>query len=1051
MHVFLVSKLKNTGKFKQYDDVIQEQLKDGVIEPIPASPEGREFYIPHKGVFRDTAQSTKLRVVYDASARPSKDSLSLNDCLEVGPPLQNKLWSVLVRGRFHPVCLSGDLRKAFLQVRIRKSHRDVVRFHWLKDIKSDEVQTFRFTRALFGLTSSPFLLGGVIQQHLEIWHQQSPAAVDDISKSLYVDDLVSGATTIEKAATLKSGATEIFQDVTFELHKWQSNAKELDTPSSPKPDDETYAKQQLGAPAEEKSKLLGLDWNKEDDTISITFPAEKAEMTKRGILSKVARVHDPLGLVSPCTLAGKQLYREACDNKLGWDAPLNEPLARRVERWENGLATSVEFPRSLVGNREDIEEINLHAFGDASSKGVAAAVYAVVKQPSGTAQGLVAAKSRLQKQGLTIPRIELVSGHMAANLADNVKKALDGFPVTGVTGWLDSTVALCWVKGKGQYKQFVQNRVRKIREKAFIEWRHVPPHQNPADIGSRAGMGSNDKQLWQNGPDWLGDEESWPTIPVITESDESRAETKLTREVFSFAVAENDSFDKLLEKFDLWKVLRVGAWVARFVANLQGRERKTTTDPLTTKEIQRQTTFWVKRAQARNEASSTFQEDQLQLNLQRNEGGVYEWRGRLQGLYPTHLPDQDPFTEKLVMEAHVRTLHGGVGLTMTKLRETYWIPRLRRLVRKVTKKCNGCKRFQAVALASPPPGKFPSDRTVGSSAFEVIGVDYAGPIPYRSAKNRERKSYILLYTCSLSRAIHLELLPDLTTTEFIHSFKMFIARRGRPKKVYSDNGKTFVGAATWLRKLMKEEQLHNWLAEQRIIWQFNLSRAPWWGGQFERMVGLVKQALYKTIGKACLYWKELQEVILDIEMVLNNRPLSYVEEDVQMPILTPNSLMFGQPGVVPEEEIADIDDTNLRKRARHVEKCKNALWARWSSEYLRGLRERHNLKHKTKEHVLKQGDVVVIRGDDRNRNKWKLGVVDEMIKGKDDVVRAVRLRAGKSFLERPIQHLYPLELSCDLKAKNQLDVQAKEFKPKRMAAEAARENIRIIAAEEQSD
>ncbi len=149
------------------------------------------------------------------SARPSKDSLSLNDCLEVGPPLQNKLWSVLFRGRSHPVCLSGDLQKAFLQVRIWKSNRDVLRFHWLKDIKSDEVQTFRFTRALFGLTSSPFLLGRVIQQHLEIWHQQSPAAVDQVSKSLYVDDLVSGATTIERAATLKSRATEIFQDATF--------------------------------------------------------------------------------------------------------------------------------------------------------------------------------------------------------------------------------------------------------------------------------------------------------------------------------------------------------------------------------------------------------------------------------------------------------------------------------------------------------------------------------------------------------------------------------------------------------------------------------------------------------------------------------------------------------------------------------------------------------------------------------------------------------------------------------------------------------------------
>ena len=147
---------------------------------------------------------------------------------------------------------------------------------------------------------------------------------------------------------------------------------------------------------------------------------------------------------------------------------MKESLAKRVERWENGLGNSAEFRRSLVGKGEDIEEINLHTFGDVSSMGVAAAVYAVVKQPSGTSQGLVTAKSRLPKQGLTIPRSELVSGHMAANLVDNVKKALDGFPVTGVTGWLDSTVALCWVKGQVKYKQFVQNRVRKIRKKSFI-------------------------------------------------------------------------------------------------------------------------------------------------------------------------------------------------------------------------------------------------------------------------------------------------------------------------------------------------------------------------------------------------------------------------------------------------------------------------------------------------------------------------------------------------------------------------------------------------------
>ena len=346
---------------------------------------------------------------------------------------------------------------------------------------------------------------------------------------------------------------------------------------------------------------------------------------------------------------------------------------------------------------------------------------------------------------------------------NNVKKALDEFPVTGVTGWLDSTVALCWVKGQGQYKQFVQNRVRKIREKSFIEWRHVPTDQNPADIGSQAGMGSNDKRLWENGPVWLSDKTNWPPNPLITESDESRVETKLTREIFNLAITEEDLFDELLGKFNMWKVVRVGAWVTRFVTNLRVREGERATGPLKTKETQKQITFWVKKAQARHEASSVFQEDKLQLNLQRNKEDIYECRGRLQGMYPTYLPDQDQFTEKLVMNAHIRTLHGGVGLTMTKLRETYWIPRLRRLTRKVIKKCNGCKRFQAVALSSPPPGKFPSERTVGSSAFEVIGVDYAGPIPYRQAKNREKKSYILLYTCSLSRANTHAVCQELTS------------------------------------------------------------------------------------------------------------------------------------------------------------------------------------------------------------------------------------------------------------------------------------------------
>ena len=341
---------------------------------------------------------------------------------------------------------------------------------------------------------------------------------------------------------------------------------------------------------------------------------------------------------------------------------------------------------------------------------------------------------------------------------------------------------------------------------------------------------------------------------------------------------------------------------------------------------------------------------------------------------------------------------------------------------------------------------------MGSVPFEVLGVDFAGPIAYKFSPKKEGKAYILLFACSLTRAIHLELLPNQTAEEFIRSLKKFIARRGRPKKIYSDNGRSFTAAATWLSKVMKAEQLQNHLAHQGIQWQFNLSRAPWWGGQFERLVGLVKRALYKGIGRACLFWNELEEVLLDVEVTLNNRPLCYVEDDLQLPVLTPSAMMFGQPKLIPDEDL-DEEDLDLRKRVRYLRRCKDVLWSRWTGEYLKSLRERHNLKHKTKEMTVQLGDVVLIQSPERNRGKWNIGIVNKLIKGRDGVVRAIRLRAGKSYLERAIQHLYPMELSCDQQREeqeergeaSQMNPCAREFRPQRRAAIAAADNIRRLA------
>ncbi|KAK3744823.1 hypothetical protein QZH41_015697, partial [Actinostola sp. cb2023] len=608
-----------------------------------------------------------------------------------------------------------------------------------------------------------------------------PEEVKEIKQSLYVDDLITGGTTVSQVYQLKETAKTIFQQAQFELHKWHSHIPELENTGPPVDTDQSYAKEHLGVKKGE-TKLLGLPRDKEKDTIQVNFQTPLTAITKREILGNLAKIYDPLGLASPVTVAAKMLYRDACDSGATWDKELPTEQQRNWKSWEQHTPEKIEIPRSLVEFQKEIESIELHAFGDASGKGVSSTVYAIVHQPSGDSQGLVARQVEISEE-------------------------------------------------------------------------------SPTQLGEKT-------------------------------------------------------------------------------------------------------------VQTKGEYASKFQEDKLQLNLQKNNEGVYECRGRIQGDYPIYLPDGDIFTEKLVAHAHLQTLHGGVGLTMSHVRAKYWIPRLRRMARRIIRNCHGCKRFQAIALSSPPTGNLPTDRTGGSTPFQVVGVDYAGPIIYKLKNGKEGKAYILLYACSLTRALHLDLVPDQTTEEFIRRFKCFIARRGKPQKIYSDNGRTFVAAAKWLKKLRNDESFNNWLANEGIRWQFNLSRAPWWGGQFERMVGLTKQALYKSIGKGNLRWSELEEVLLDIEVALNNRPLSYVEDDVQMPLLTPSAMLFGQPSQLPEQEPDTIEEIDLRKRARYLRKCKDALWTRWQTEYLKALRERHNMKNNARETTLKPGDVMIIKSDERNSRKW---------------------------------------------------------------------------------
>ena len=531
-----MKRLERNGIYRDYDNIIQEQLRQGIIEAAPKECTEKEFYIPHKEIIKKSAETTKLRIVYDASAKETNSQPSLNDCLNPGPFLQNQLWNILIRARFSPILLSGDLEKAFLQIIIKELERDALRFHW-KAPGSGNIDIYRFTRALFGLTCSPFLLGGVLSEHLNSWEERRPELVKEIRNGLYVDDLVMGGARVGDVAEKRVKAIEVIEDATFKLHKWHSNVRELEEPNNQLSAAEEPRRNKIARPPMEQVGRYPQCCDQQRDVAN----------TKRAALSQLANIYDPLGLVSPTTLLGKLLYREMCEANFTWDGEFPEIFRQRWKEWCDRMPKSFSVPRPLAPYIEPIESITLHAFGDASKLGVAAVVYAVVEQEQGTTQGLVCSRSRLAKKNLTIPRQELVGGHMAVNLVSNVETAIGTEKVSSVHCWLDSTVALYWIGGQGEYRQFVANRVKKIKEHNRVKWHYVPTKENPEDLGSRGGVVSKN-ELWQHGPTWLSNPSEWPPDVVPESSPEVKEEEKrIHAPTFATVTRKCDEFDQLIE------------------------------------------------------------------------------------------------------------------------------------------------------------------------------------------------------------------------------------------------------------------------------------------------------------------------------------------------------------------------------------------------------------------------------------------------------------------------------------------------------------------------
>ena len=670
--------------------------------------------------------------------------------------------------------------------------------------------------------------------------------------------------------------------------------------------------------------------------------------------------------------------------------------------------------------------------------------YLVDKQRDQTT--LVMSRSRVAPvRSITLPKLELMAAVIATRVASFFIQSLHlTSNDTTIHLWSDSQITLHWIydiKQTATTKPFIANRVMEITQTFPASvWTYVPTDDNPADLLTRGISAEQLKssQLWLYGPSWLISTDQWPTwspASVLHLQNIAIEETQETNDERVINPANTSGIHLVIDAYRysrLTKLLKVTVYVHRLCHNLKHPLDKIT-GPVTAKELSDATMLWIKTSQqleyfkeianlTSKPAKRTLLVRQLKLFL--DSRGFLRCGGRIHNApiselakFPYLLSPKHPITKLLVYATHERLHHAGVSSMITAIRQLYWIPAIRVYVKKLLRKCVTCVRLTGKPYRPPDPPPLPKARIEDPTPFSVCGVDFTGAMYIREGDG-ERKVYICLFTCATTRAVHLEVVLDMTVDSFMLAFRKFTSRKSLPRMMMSDNASTYLAAADELQQLLDCTSLKEALGSHGVTWQFIPKRAPWYGGYWERLVGLTKQALKKTLGRSFVTLPILETIVVEVEATLNDRPLTYVSADVaDVEPLTPAHLLYGRRMTsLPHSDFEDLEDPDygasdaqMRKRLTNHARLLLHFQNRWKREYLTSLREFHKASGMNMQNV-EVGDVVLIH-DDGPRLQWRLGIVDSLLQGNDGLVRAVNVRTNNRITSRPISRLYPLEVS----------------------------------------
>ncbi|XP_071161241.1 uncharacterized protein [Mytilus edulis] len=976
---------RNPVKREHFLTFMSKILDNNHAELAPPLGEHEEcWYLPLFGVYHPK-KPDQIRGVFDSSAKCN--GVSLNSVLLTGPDLTNDLLGVLLRFRKEMVAVTADVQHMFHCFVVRKDHRNYLRFLWHKnnDLQENLVE-FRMRVHVFGNSPSPAVATLGLRKAAQASEQEFGSHVTSfVTRDFYVDDGLTSCPTKEEAVKLMKDTQQALAKYgNLRLHKFASNCAEVMSAFHASDLASNLKDLDLECDSKPLQRSLGLSWDVNTDNFLFQLSSENKPITRRGILSTINSLYDPLGFLAPVIIKGKLLLRKIVSETVDWDQPLSDDTAAEWKSWRDTLNAieTLRIPRFILGKAK------------------------------------VAPTS-----GHTIPRLELSAAVLAVEITQTIVDNLD-LHIDTVKFYTDSKVVLGYISNETRrFFIYVANRVEKIRKfSSPSQWNYVPTNRNPADSGTRSVPAHEiHSSEWLLGPRQLlsSEQKNSENIYQLIDPEEDGEIRATVNVAKTFATLEHKGIGtERFNRFSNWtSLVRAIAFLERF-SRLHGSKQAA---PVTSLEgFSNAENFILISAQYEvygDEIDCIKRREQIHkrspianLNPFVDERGLLRVGGRiaksdlnLREKKPFIVPGRHHIATLLVRHYHDTIKHQGRHFTDGAIRSAgFWIVGAKRLISSIIHKCVTCRKLRGKTECQIM-SDLPEDRLEPSPPFTNVGIDTFGPWTIVSRKTRggyaNSKRWAILFTCLVTRAVHIELIEEMSSSAFINAVRRFAAIRGQVKIFRSDRGTNFIGAIDDLKIdsiNVEDGPFKNFLYNSGTSWIFNSPHSSHMGGAWERMIGITRRILDSMLLNAAgrsLTHDVLNTLMAEVSAIVNSRPLVPVSTDPENPlILTPAMLLTQKTDYIfTSDHLGDFDKRDLcLAEWRRVQALASVFWSRWRKEYLPLLQQRRKWTEDRRD--LIEGDVILLKDKNLCRTQWPVGIIVNSFKSSDEHVRKAEVR-----------------------------------------------------------